>query len=289
VDGVAFAANRAVLGSGGAVAAREARVELRGDCTFEGNAASLRGGALALSGVAADAWSGEGGEGEGGGADGDGSGGGGGADGGSKLKESRVAGMAAAAVNGRAAKHELEIAGGIAWGGGERPRNRAPRGGADVSLCAGATLSRPEAALHLGGVARCADNGPSWRPTAAAAADVGADGAQADKAEADKAEAEAEQRRLACGLGGRQMLALEAMGEALELLSLPGLEGPAIDLLRTATAADPTSGAAFSTLFSALYRHGYDAAAAASLQTFAAAAPGSPMLASSQVTPRNLA
>ena len=110
--------------------------------------------------------------------------------------------------------------------------------------------------------------------------------AEADKAEA---EAEAEQRRLACGLGGRQMLALEAMGEALELLSLPGLEGPAIDLLRTATAADPTSGAAFSTLFSALYRHGYDAAAAASLQTFAAAAPGSPMLASSQVTPRNLA
>ena len=60
-----------------------------------------------------------------------------------------------------------------------------------------------------------------------------------------------------------------------------------MDLLRLATRADPASATAFSALFSSLYRHGEDAAAAQSIAAFERAAPHSPMVASSRATLRH--
>ena len=53
-ESVTFRGNRAVFGSGGAIACRGASLSLRG-CRFEGNTASLRGGAISVISAAAAA------------------------------------------------------------------------------------------------------------------------------------------------------------------------------------------------------------------------------------------
>ena len=259
-EAVSFVDNRAVFGSGGAISARLARVELR-DTTFEANTATLRGGALALSGgaehLAENVLAG--------GADADGEAA---ASAGSKLKESRLRAAAGPEGAARAAAAEAAaaeaVATRVAWrGSDESRRNRAGRGGDDVLLCAGAQLTPPDAASTAAAaavVARCGDaSGPE----------------------------EDEQKRVACGLGGARLLALETLGEAMELLSMSGVEAHAIDLLRLATRADPASATAFSALFSSLYRHGEDAAAAQSIAAFERVSPHSPMIASSRATLRH--
>ena len=255
-EAVSFVRNRAVFGSGGAIAARLARVELR-DTSFEANSATLRGGALALSGGAEHLVEGV----PGGGADADGEAA---ASAGSKLKESRLRAAAGPQGAARAAAAAAEaVARRVTWrGSDESTRNRAGRGGDDVLLCAGAQLTTPDAASTsaAAAVARCGEaSGPE----------------------------EEEQRRVACGLGGVALLALEALGEGMELLEISGTEAHAMDLLRLATRADPASATAFSALFSSLYRHGEDAAAAQSIAAFERAAPHSPMLASSRATLRH--
>jgi len=256
-EAASFVSNRAVFGSGGAITARLARVELR-DTTFEANIATLRGGALALSGgaehLAENALAS--------GADADGEAA---AFAGSKLKESRLRAAAGPEGAARAAAAAEAAVTRVAWRGGndESRRNRAGRGGDDVLLCAGAQLTPPDAASASAAaavVARCGDaSGPE----------------------------EDEQKRVACGLGGARLLALEALGEAMELLSMSGVEAHAIDLLRLSTRADPTSATGFSALFSSLYRLGEDAAAAQSIAAFERVSPHSPMIASSRATLRH--
>ena len=265
-EAVRFVRNRAVFGSGGAIAARLARVELR-DTSFEANSATLRGGALALSGGAEHLV--EGVLGDGADADGEAA-----PSAGSKLKVSRLRAAAGPQGAARAAAAAAEaVATRVTWrGSDESRRNRAGRGGDDVLLCAGAQLTTPDAASTASSTASS---------TAAAAAAAVARCGEASGPE------EEEQRRVACGLGGVRLLALEALGEGMELLEISGVEAHAIDLLRLATRADPASATAFSALFSSLYRHGEDAAAAQSIAAFERAAPHSPMLASSRATLRH--